>query len=469
MQNEFEKQVRRKMEDLDLFPTDPVWKNIQEQIRKKKDRKRMLFWFPLAALLAGAGIWGVSRLNEPGPVSTIETHKQTPVVSVEDNRDIVNNKSVTERTQTPSEGPVRSENVPVDQTTVVVNDKKVQVKTVSKVTRRENDPKERESQRLPQPQKNEITIPSEKDPAVSGAEKITDPVDPPAQKQVADQPVTENKKFPVTDSVNNSKEIKPGVLPVDKAITDTLSRKKIAQATNSKWELGLNAGIGVSSLARGLNFLEKSFAQDFASSPQTGSGSSVGSLRPSEESKGIAYSVGIGLRKQLSEQFAIITGAGYSHYSTHVQVGQTVIRDTLVVSNQNQVRLSEYYRNSATGLSDYQNHYHFISVPVGFEYRPGKNVPLSLHAGFSVQKLVGTNALVFNSAGQFYHEDKNAIRKTQLFADIGAGYLFRIESTTVSVGPQIQFGLSKHLANGSNRHLVTAGLNTQIFFNKKNN
>ena len=56
MQNEFEKQVQQKMEELKLVPSDPVWEKVEMRIRKKKDRRRVIFWFPLFALV-GAGLW----------------------------------------------------------------------------------------------------------------------------------------------------------------------------------------------------------------------------------------------------------------------------------------------------------------------------------------------------------------------------------------------------------------------------
>ncbi len=40
----FEKQVRRKMDELSLSPSAPVWNKVEEQIRKKKDRRRIVLW-----------------------------------------------------------------------------------------------------------------------------------------------------------------------------------------------------------------------------------------------------------------------------------------------------------------------------------------------------------------------------------------------------------------------------------------
>src|SRR4030095_8500513 len=58
MPSDFEKQVRQKMEELDFVPGEPVWTKIEEQIRRKKDRRKLAFWLPLFLLLAGGStLW----------------------------------------------------------------------------------------------------------------------------------------------------------------------------------------------------------------------------------------------------------------------------------------------------------------------------------------------------------------------------------------------------------------------------
>src|SRR5215218_5196075 len=62
MQNSFEKQVQEKMDELQFVPTEPVWQNIEKQIRTKKDRRRLLLWLPFLFLFLG-GIWWLSNDN----------------------------------------------------------------------------------------------------------------------------------------------------------------------------------------------------------------------------------------------------------------------------------------------------------------------------------------------------------------------------------------------------------------------
>src|SRR5829696_8237083 len=63
MQNSFEKQVQEKMDELQFVPTEPVWQNIEKQIRTKKDRRRLLLWLPFLFLFLGGGIRWLSNDN----------------------------------------------------------------------------------------------------------------------------------------------------------------------------------------------------------------------------------------------------------------------------------------------------------------------------------------------------------------------------------------------------------------------
>src|SRR5687768_15749932 len=55
----FENKVQQKMEELSFVPSEPVWHKIEEGIRKKKERRRIIFWiiFPLMLLSGGSYLY----------------------------------------------------------------------------------------------------------------------------------------------------------------------------------------------------------------------------------------------------------------------------------------------------------------------------------------------------------------------------------------------------------------------------
>ncbi|MFT3935456.1 MAG: porin family protein [Chitinophagaceae bacterium] len=55
-ENDFEKQVQQKMDELRFEPSETVWPEVEKEIREKKKR-RVIFWLPLFALLLGGAAW----------------------------------------------------------------------------------------------------------------------------------------------------------------------------------------------------------------------------------------------------------------------------------------------------------------------------------------------------------------------------------------------------------------------------
>ena len=129
---------------------------------------------------------------------------------------------------------------------------------------------------------------------------------------------------------------------------------------------------------------------------------------------------------------------------------------------------SRYYLNSGTSFKDYRNQYHFISLPVAIDWQVLKKTPLSLQAGLSLQQLISTNALLYDAQNNIYFSDESSFNKTQLFSNFGFSYaVINKEKISLSLGPQIQYGISKLDKNSSAKHLFSLGITTQILFQKK--
>src|SRR5258708_5254010 len=83
-ENEFEKKVQQRMEELEFTPSGEVWKEVEYRIRKEKKKRRFFFWLPLLSLALGGGItaaiWLINNIqsNLPSVQNKPAEKKQSP-------------------------------------------------------------------------------------------------------------------------------------------------------------------------------------------------------------------------------------------------------------------------------------------------------------------------------------------------------------------------------------------------------
>jgi hypothetical protein len=128
------------------------------------------------------------------------------------------------------------------------------------------------------------------------------------------------------------------------------------------------------------------------------------------------------------------------------------------------IRIYQAGYSNQGGSNSYTNHFHFISLPVDIAFQPLKKIPLNISAGFAVQQLIATDALVYNSLYKAYEETKDAFTQTQLFSSLGLDYTFDLKKHQLSLGPRLNYGLSKLLKNDDDKHLFSFGIRSAILF-----
>ncbi|HZH99624.1 MAG TPA: hypothetical protein VEX63_00670, partial [Flavisolibacter sp.] len=69
----FEKQVQQKMDELSLTPSAPVWQKVQSEIGHKKERRRVALWVSSFLLLLLAGAWWLFSASNKDPVTQATT------------------------------------------------------------------------------------------------------------------------------------------------------------------------------------------------------------------------------------------------------------------------------------------------------------------------------------------------------------------------------------------------------------
>ena len=85
--NEFEKRVEHKLEELKFTPSDAVWQKVEVQIRERKRRRRFFFWWlPAIVLCTGVGAWflySIEKGNTKASATVTTTQKTESSLSIE--------------------------------------------------------------------------------------------------------------------------------------------------------------------------------------------------------------------------------------------------------------------------------------------------------------------------------------------------------------------------------------------------
>lgn len=473
MQNEFEKQVQQKMEELKLVPSEPVWQKVEMQIRKKKDRKRLIFWIPLLALLLAGGLWiGIDQYSNNisyDKNNSEKTHHQIP----KENSFVQPEQPATDQTiKKPQEQnlgttlPLR----PAKTTSSTITNESIRLSTTSAFQNSKQRGKFLKENSFPEQQekssaKNNETVLTEtqtktREPVLQ-QDQVNKQTD---QKQnFSDSNLTTVSSGQKNDSLAGNEKV---TLKVDSIKSDSIKQLHVKKYVVSKWKLAFAVSGGISGSGR-LNvfngFLGETKSMIYYSAPPNiGSGPGNGIYYPpSEVKKNFSFAVQAGVEKQLNKRTAFSTGLRYNYYSNSMLVGNPVFASALFGSYSG----AQYFSNnnySNASLQSYRNQYHFLSLPLAFDWQLLKEHPLNLSTGLSLQYLLQTNGLIFDYNKQTYFHNKNAFNRLQLFSGLGLNYSFPVKKSSIAVGPQLQYGISRLEKGNSNHHLFMYSLKAQL-------
>lgn len=457
MQNEFEKQVKQKMEELKLVPSDPVWQKVEKQIRQKREKRRFLFFlFPFCLLTGIAIMWAISRnsnrilQNEQKKFSTIAIPSEKAVKQkaaeqkIQEQKPVKNLKKIIEKKGKSLTG--KNNGSFLAERKNKINYSKQSSLPVSKNASAINIQFLKKNIDEPAIEKNKETVFI---PKISSSGKEIMMV----QKQIAN---------PVNDSAANNKNNKENKLPDGKTASDSTVKQKIAKS-RKKWEKSINFQAGWSSYRQGL-FSNAKAADAFPSSLNSAGGTQT-FYNVKKVSGGLSFAIGAEFKKHIGKRSFIGIGIQYHFYSTHILVGQQKQQDTTLSYNSSAVAVSTYYTNN--GVNDYTNKYGMVEIPVSFSYQFLKKLPLHLSVGAAYGRLLKSNALTFNYASNVYYYNKENNIKN--FISIFSSLQYRIVAKNkmkIKTGPVLQFTSSELQKENRYRipHLFFWGLKTDINF-----
>lgn len=476
----FEKQVQQKMEELSLTPSAPVWQKVEEQIRKKKDRRRLVFWLLPLLLAGGSAWWFLSGSHDGGtipvPASTTKQHPAAPANAPgsEHGHAIAPVSGEKRQNTTPHTNPTRPTATKNDYQTANTRQPKLPAPPIQAsleaASREKNAPAvipvhSDQSAVAETGQKNTEGIRNES--AVSHPEAMI-------SERANDVPVTvaDTTASLQADTLSGSRVINPApavatsTLPAGADSPALATAVPVQQLPVQEWQWTVHAEAGVTSVLAALFELPATRSYDMFSSPALSGGGNFFAYYPSPQEAGPAFSAGLTVKRSLRDRLKLTAGVQYNYYSTRMAVGQE--------KNATSASTVPYARQSVTATNsylpgvqnDYSNRYHFVQLPVGVEYQVFRNLPLQVHGGVIMAHLVNTNALTYDYQAQAYYQNRSAYNATQLHLFTNLTYsVWKGKGKKLDAGPYVQYSLTElqKTAPDKNR-LFSTGLRTQFSF-----
>jgi hypothetical protein len=464
-EQKFEQQVRQVMDEFSLSPTAPVWHKIAAEIKRKKDRRRIILWLLPMVLLSSAIIWWT--ITNEKRSNSLSQKEET--INQNKNRPPINNlntsiTTATENIQTKATS--KKEKSRANQEKIKTTFKKttfpgvtITKKTKTKIANKKiaytsDYPIKKEKI------SSEVTPVLTKEKFYDNATKIENAIKPPPPAQDKNLIIVQQKDTVQDIKQQEQKRADPS------SPSDQLDEQKLKGKKNKKLQFEGVVQVGFTGITSGLldGFGPKS-AQDFsASSPLQSAPGGSNNLPPSNIKKGFSYSIGFAANKKISTRSTISLGLQYQYYSTRINVGTRSGRDSTL--NNVSRDAANYYRNNNYS-KHYTNQFHFITLPLSYDYQLFKKFPLHIGTGLQLSQLISSNALHYNSAANIYYNDNSLLNKTQLGLFTNLTYtLWRQKKLFLNVGPQFNYGLTPLQKTNSSKkqHLFFMGVNTQFRF-----
>ncbi len=462
-QNNFEKNVRQKLEELKIPPSDAVWANVEKRLGKKeKDKKVILIFFVLLIFLLTGGYW---LLNSSKNTPT-QNHQVTPLLK--------DSKARNKEDSSFEKAKIKSGNnlTTIDSASVSSGRTRVansQIATNHKTRQRKFSDNYAST---PNQDFSKRTNNEDSQIALNNANKLI---------RKTTSPEIENKIERENVSINFQNQINADSFLIQFESKKTI-QKLIAKNTSSlkkdatkkpekRWDYGVTISAGNSFI--GSNILERNYQSMDMSSGLPSPGNSNGGnptyyYFPSPIRNSTAFIAGVLAEKNLSAKSKISLGISYKYYSLINKVGNKI--DSILTSAQYFAAYS--LNNTANHSQSYRNNFHYLEVPVSIKIQINKNkkLPLLWNGGINFSELISSNALQFNPNLGIYYNDNSTFNKTQFGLHTGLSLtLFSEQKMPLTFGPYFYYSATSLSDKGlyGEKHFSYIGIQTEILFGKK--
>lgn len=494
-ENDFEKQVQQKMEELQFVPSEPVWQKVELQIRQKKTRRRLVLLLLPLLLLGGGAWWYTTFVNEEAtaqattankPPAESQVARAKPATSrpVEENGTAIKDKTTTAY-RTPNgveKKKISTTQIQQKETKTIANKpnkpiiaKGQKTATITAIEEEGVSGLNEELHALVlqnEIQKRESATTADK--TAAAAKNVSKPFWDTAGRKIVVPPVASNTEVTDHDTTlatinNNSVSKESDTLVKEASASPDIPVVTVPKKAKRNWEWTVTGRAGISGLRNGvMEVFTTERAADMYVSPSAGLNNtqSPAFSLSNNVTNSFSFSLGAGLRKKMFQNTFVVAGLQYSRYGTHSYVGNKVVMDTAFMYNGNANTVSGYYKTSGQ-QKKYTTTYHYIELPLAIEYRLLKKLPLQIQHGVSAGYLFATNALYYDRAASVLYTNDDWLRKVGVQVVTSVDYkLVNTSAFSLFLGPQVQWALTplQHKREVRQHHRFFAGLQTRITF-----
>ena len=459
--NDFEKNIKRKLDELKIAPSDSVWAHVEKRLGKKeKDKKVILIFFLLLIFLSTGGYWLLNSLKNNPP----QNHHVTQLQK--------NSKARNKEDSSFEKAKIKSGNnlTTIDSASVSSGRTRVansQIATTNHKTKQRKFSDDNTSK----PNQDISKQTNKKDSQIALAKLIKRATNAEIKNKNESEAIADNFQNQInTDSFLIQLESEKTIQKLG-AKNTSLVKKDSAKKHGERWEFGVTFSAGGSLL--GSNILEKNYpsmdlTSGFPSPGNSNGGNPTYYYFPSPIKNSTAFNAGVLAEKKLSAKSKISVGISYKYYSLINKVGNKI--DSILTSAQYFAAYS--LNNTANRSQSYRNNFHYLEVPVSIKIQINKNkkLPLLWNGGINFSELISSNALQFNPNLGIYYNDNSIFNKTQFGLHTGLSLtLFSEQKMPLTFGPYFYYSATSLSDKGlyGAKHFSYIGIQTEILFGKK--
>lgn len=464
-EQEFERSVQQKMEELSFSPSARVWKDVEQEIRDRKERRRVIFWLlPVGLMLALGGWW----IFYPGDANLAGKPVSEHKIEVNTNQERnISGPATSNSQQDASAAAPRSVEPQKENERGNTKSGKDRREIVNATTIASAQKLKRESFKNWALQQVQTRASKQRNSFAANVQQPEQANNFSGETAGISQTAAATQPIPINLAQAAAKQLPHAPGPLQEWAS-TL-KKDIARSKKQNWKWGIQVQYGRSSIGQGLSL--GGVTQDRAAADplmNNGSGNNFfGSVNQQSRNSDF-ISGGFTVQKKLTGGWSVRTGLAYSRYGQQVRVGEAVPRSILPTSvgrNEALASSSVVYRPTGGTGGWYNNRYHQLSVPVVLQVQPSRAIPLEIVGGMQLGYLVGGRELRYDTTAKLYYPARPEQQRVQL--SLQAGIQYRIATGRryeLLGGPHLNYHLTRLDAahTGRQRHLYAYQLGLQL-------